>query len=105
MKRVRLAAEALDEAHNAAEWYESRRAGLGSAFLAELDRCLDLLAEHPQAFPKLADTDPRFGIGRALLTRFPYGVVFFELPDRLHVLAVTHTSRRPGYWLNRVKNS
>jgi plasmid stabilization system protein ParE len=105
MKEFQLAAEAVDEANDAADWYESRRTGLGSAFLAELDRCLDLLAEHPQAFPRLADTDPRLGIRRALLNRFPYAVVFIELPDRLHVLAVAHTSRRPGYWLNRIVNT
>ena len=105
MKEVRLAAEALDEANDAADWYEGRRAGLGAAFLVVLDRCLDFRAEHPHAFPRLADTAPRLGIRRALLNRFPYAVVFFELPDRLQVLAVAHTSRRPGYWLSRVENA
>ena len=104
MKVVRLASEALAEANDAADWYESHRDGFGRAFLAELDRCLDLVAEHPQAFPRLADTDPRLDIRRALLNRFPYAVVFLELPDRLQVLAVAHTSRRPGYWLNRIEN-
>ena len=105
MKELRLAAEALDEANAAAEWYESRREGLGPAFLAELDRCFDLLAEHPEAFPRLADTDPRLGIRRALLNRFPYAVVFLELADRVQVLAVAHTGRRPEYWLNRVEKT
>jgi toxin ParE1/3/4 len=104
MKRLRLASEALDEATDAADWYESRRDGFGRAFLAELDRCIDLIAEHPQAFPGLVDTDPQLHIRRALLNRFPYAVVFLELPDRLHVLAVAHTSRRPGYWLSRIAN-
>jgi len=48
MKELRLASEALDEATDAADWYESRRDGFGRAFLAELDRCIDLITEHPQ---------------------------------------------------------
>ena len=82
MKEFQLAAEAVDEANDAADWYESRRDGLGRAFLAELDRGLTLITEHPQAFPRLADTDPGLNIRRVLLNRFPYAVVFLELPDR-----------------------
>lgn len=36
-------------------------------------------------------------IRRALLPRFPYAVVFFELEAETRVLAVAHASRRPGY--------
>lgn len=105
MKAVRLASEALDEANDAADWYEARRSGLGLAFVAELNACIDLIADHSQVFPRLAGTDPHLDIRRGLLSRFPYAVVFLELPDRIQVLAVAHTSRRPGYWLNRIENS
>lgn len=103
--KVRLASEALDEANDAAEWYEARRAELGHVFVAELARCLDLIVEHPQGFPRLAHTNPQLEIRRALLSRFPNAVVFVEVPDRIQVLAIAYTSRQPGYWLNRIEDT
>ena len=34
--------------------------------------------------------------------RFPYVIFYAEYPERVHVLAVAHTSRRPGYWKKRI---
>jgi toxin ParE1/3/4 len=42
------------------------------------------------------------GLRRALLSRFPYGVVFVELEDHIRVVAIAHAKRKPGYWLHRV---
>jgi hypothetical protein len=36
--------------------------------------------------------------------RFPYHVVYIELPDRLQVLAVAHDRRRPAYWVGRLRS-
>jgi len=33
---------------------------------------------------------------------FPYRVVFFVQGDKLIIVAVAHTKRRPGYWRDRV---
>ena len=41
-------------------------------------------------------------IRQAHLRTYPYRIVFIETPDSIRVLAVAHTSRRPGYWLGRV---
>ena len=38
---------------------------------------------------------------RALVGVFRYAVIFEMLDDRILVVAVTHTSREPNYWLNR----
>lgn len=102
MKPVALADEALEEASEAAEWYEGERLGLAAEFLGELDRILSILPVRPRAFPRLLDPDPKLGIRRALLPRFPYAVIFQELDEEIRVLAVCHTKRRPGYWLDRV---
>jgi toxin ParE1/3/4 len=36
------------------------------------------------------------------LKRFPYLIFYVDYPERIRVLAVAHTSRRPGYWKTRI---
>jgi len=40
-------------------------------------------------------------IRRALVHRFPYGVLYVLERDRLLIIAVMHLHRQPGYWQNR----
>ncbi len=101
---IELAPEALDEIAEAAIWYEEQRIGLSVEFLLEMDRALAQIAERPGTFARLRDVPDDLVIRRALLERFPFGLVFVELPgDKLRVIAVAHTKRRPGYWLRRVR--
>jgi len=101
MRRVRILAEAAEEAIAAAAWYEAQQAGLGADFQAALDATLDLLETEMvplTAMPKAAGAR---GAKRLLLRRFPYSVVVMELPDEYVVVAIAHQSRRPGYWRGR----
>lgn len=41
------------------------------------------------------------GVRRCLVRRFPYGVLYARESDRLYILAIMHTKRKPGYWLDR----
>jgi hypothetical protein len=102
VKVVRLSSEAIDELVEAAGWYQSRRPGLGSELLAEVDRLLPLIGGSPATFPRLLDVPGDLVIRRALLPRFPYALIFMDLGEHVRVLAVAHTKRRPGYWLDRV---
>ena len=77
-------------------WYESERPGLGLEFLDELLRTLAFVRERPEASPRTART-----VRRALVRRFPYGIIFETVDDRIHVLAVMNQRRRPGYWRHR----
>ncbi|MFO0928461.1 MAG: hypothetical protein U0736_15790 [Gemmataceae bacterium] len=56
-----------DEIDDAHAWYEQRRAGLGAAFLDEVERVLAEITANPARYG-FAETDIREG----LLTRFPY---------------------------------
>ncbi len=103
MSDVRLSPEAVDELAEAAAWYAAQRPGLESEFLAEVDRTLPLIGSSPGSFPRLLDVPTNLTIRRALLPRFPYAVIFMDLGPEVRVLAVAHTKRRPGYWLNRVE--
>jgi toxin ParE1/3/4 len=42
------------------------------------------------------------GTKRCLVKKFPYLVIFYEMPDCLLVVAVAHGRRKPGYWRRRV---
>jgi len=46
------------ELNDAAQYYEQEQAGLGAAFIADVQRCTDAVAAHPNAGPVI-----RGGVG------------------------------------------
>lgn len=86
----------------AARWYESHRVGLGAAFLDAVDNAVARIAEMPSMGSPLGTADET--IRRRAVLRFPYHVIYVELPDRLQIVAVAHDRRRPGYWAGRFRN-
>ena len=100
-RQVRISVEAQAEMAEASRWYDEQRLGLGLDFLQSLERAIARIegAQHAGVpVPGVADTDIR----RVLVRRFPYHVVYIELPDRAQVLAIAHHRRRPRYWIGRV---
>ena len=96
--RVRLAPEAEAELGAAALWYEAKRRGLGADLIAAIDEALEWISANPLASPIWR---PDMTFRRHSVRRFPY-VVFLTVSDEgIHVLAVAHGKRRPGYWLDR----
>jgi toxin ParE1/3/4 len=87
---------ALDEAAAAQAWYTAGRPTTGARFGAELVRAIDRIENEPERWPPFLH-----GTRRYRLKRFPYLVVYRICPDRIEVLAIAHTSRRPGYWRRR----
>jgi toxin ParE1/3/4 len=71
-------------------------AELGLAFVAEFERALGLLCDHPRLGPVWRGTTRRF-----LLQRFPYGIIYQVKSDEIRVIALAHQSRRPEYWRGR----
>ena len=99
---LRISEEAEAEMAEAASWYETHRSGLGIDFLAAVDQTAARIAEMPKmGTPVWGVADE--AIRRRAVRRFPYHVIYLELPDRLQVLAVAHDHRRPGYWVARVR--
>jgi|GEM_PF-277463 len=76
------------------KWYadRSRRAAVG--FEAEFENALKAIAAHPERYP-LCDDRHRF----FLLKRYPFQIIYRSISGhQLLIVAVAHTSRRPGYW-------
>jgi plasmid stabilization system protein ParE len=95
---LRILPRALMEIDAAAIWYADRRAGLGTQFLHEVDVMIDRVTAAPQRFARARESE-RYR--RALLHRFPYALFFRANTKEIVVVSVSHTSRRPGFWLTR----
>ncbi len=90
----RLAAR---EYRGARAWYSARSASVAERFRIAVDRAVERVAAQAEALPALS------GPYRWVRIRgFPYLLIFRrQSPDVLMVVAVAHTSRRPGYWRHR----
>ena len=84
---------ARDDIAAAAAWYESRRPGLGAAFLRRVGEVLSRVEEQPLQFPQVHET-----IRRGLTRRFQYAVYFLVMELRVEFLAVVHLHRHPDSW-------
>jgi len=97
MKPTVFHPEATMEMVDAARFYEERVEGLGEDFLAEVVAAEQAVQTSPNLWPPF-----RLGSRRYLLHRFPYSMVYWDLPDHIWILAIAHASRRPLYWKSRV---
>ena len=90
---------AREELLAAVIWYEDQREGLGAEFLAAVDDALARIEQAPESFPQ-----DRFDkrARRALVSRFPYAVVFVVHESEVRIVAFMHAKRLPGYWASRV---
>ena len=93
-----LIGEGADEDYaESLRWYAERSKQAAEGFEAEFARSLEAIAANPDRYP-FCDDRHRF----YLLKRYPFQVIYREAPDgRLLIVAVAHTSRRPGYWSDR----
>jgi plasmid stabilization system protein ParE len=80
----------------ARQWYEEQ-AGLGSAFLACIDKQLAFIESQPLATPIVA-----YGIRRSVVTRFPYNIYYAINDGYINILAVWHGSRDQARLLSQL---
>jgi toxin ParE1/3/4 len=85
---LRVRAEARDNLLDAARWYQGKGSHLGMAFVAEIDRVFDRIADGPLRYRVMYR-----GVRRALARRFPNAIFFVIEADEIFVLAVLHQSR------------
>lgn len=92
-----VSTEAEHELIDGARFY-AREANteLGLAFIAEFERSLGVLCNHPQLGAVWRGSTRRFA-----LQRFPYSIIYQIKPEEVRVIALAHQNRRPGYWRGR----
>ncbi len=87
----------LDEA---AEYLEAR-AGLGGALVDCVEEAILRIRKNPSLF----HLDRKMEARKCLVRRFRY-VIYFDYDsarNRVLIFVITHTSRRPSFWMNRLK--
>ena len=99
---IRFEDEADAEYREAGRWYESRRPGLGFEFFDAVDATLRQISDFPRSGQPVPRIPSDLPVRRLAVKRFPYHVVYLEMPDALRILSIAHDRRRPGYWKSRL---
>ena len=81
----------------AVDYYNQQFPGLGYEFAAEVKATFDRMAAVPNAWPLFSRR-----CRRCFVNRFPYGVLYQVLQDRILVLAIMHLRRDPRRWEERL---
>ena len=90
---------ALQELRDIIDWYNAQRSGLGSIFLDKYESALEAIIASSGMWPNIEQNAKRY-----LTDQFPYGVIYTVDEDHIRVIAISHTSRRVGYWRSRLKH-
>ena len=81
--------------------FYAKRGGeeLAERFLQKVEAAIASAKAMPASYRKIRDDAQRVRV-----ERFPFHVVFWhdEVNDCLHVLAIAHANREPGYWRDRI---
>jgi plasmid stabilization system protein ParE len=90
--------EAAVEIEEASRWYERRSESAQRAFLSEVKHSLDVIVEAPHRWQRHLR-----GTRRYVCSTYPYAIIYVFEDDVVTVIAVAHSSRRPGYWRKRLQ--
>ncbi len=93
---VQFHEEDSEDVESAFEWYFVRSEWAAARFLQVLDEGVRNIAESPTRWPVAS-----FGTRKYLLETFPFVVFYRDFPSAIQIIAVAHTSRRPGFWRGR----
>jgi plasmid stabilization system protein ParE len=88
--------EAANEVHEAFEWYESQKNGLGSQFISDLEVSLRRLQNFPHSSAIISK-----GYRRAILPIFPYGIFYKVKDEAIEIYSISHLHRKPKHWIKR----
>jgi toxin ParE1/3/4 len=89
--------EAGAEYDAAFDWYLERSPQAALNFDAEVNRALVQIIQSPRRWASGSHSTRRF-----LLKQFPFILVYREQRTGIQIVAVAHTSRKPGYWRQRL---
>jgi len=94
--RCSIRKEAEADISEAYEYYESCREGLGSDFVLCIEESLARITKNPNQYRPIYKN-----VLRALVRRFPFGVYYVVLEERVSVIGVVHARKNPEHWKAR----
>ena len=86
-----------DDLINALDYYDTISNALGNRFRENVERRLDDIASHPEAFP-FDEAPIRF----AKVDRFPQLIFFAVESEVVQILAIVHGASDPEKWRTRI---
>ncbi|QOV92234.1 type II toxin-antitoxin system RelE/ParE family toxin [Humisphaera borealis] len=95
--KVTFEPDAEAELLHAVDYHNRIEPGLGDDLSGAVEEAIDLAVQFPEAWQIVEE-----GARRIRTKRFQYGVVYLFEGDSIHVIAVMHLRRKPGYWLDRL---
>jgi plasmid stabilization system protein ParE len=96
--------EALEEYEEAVLYFEERREGLGTRFIAAVENTIKAAITMPDAGSILPGAAPELAVRRRWVRGFPaVFLAYVRMNERLYIVAVGHARRHPGYWLDRIR--
>lgn len=98
--KIRQHPAASVELDDALAWYAQRSPRAAEALWREVLRAQEVVKAFPLANLLIGATTRRF-----VLHAFPYDLIYAFAGDDLWIVAYAHHKRRPGYWLDRLKNA
>ena len=90
--------EVVEDIKGSYNWYEERLQGLGSGFLNELEDGYTAIQNFPETWATF-----HYGFKSYILNRFPFSILYQIMDEKIFIIAVMHNSRKPNYWLDRIK--
>jgi Plasmid stabilisation system protein. len=99
VKPFLISGPASEELTEAVRWYEQRRPGWGGKLFDAVTGAIEQIRVHPEIGAlrtgRLASREWR-------VLGFPYKVAYRIREHDIYVVAIAHTSRRAGYWKDRL---
>jgi toxin ParE1/3/4 len=102
VKELIVEEEALAEYREATSYYEAESPDVALRFVEQVEGIIESIHREPHLWPLDPTVPARLGVRRQRIDGFPYAVVYLETPAAVHVLAVAHGKRKPGYWRGRI---
>jgi toxin ParE1/3/4 len=94
--KVRFLYPAFLEYNSAIDYYNTQQIGLGEKFIKEIDQYSEIIKKYPQSFA-IYTANTR----KAVLSTFPYNIIYSIQEDEVVIFAVAHQHRFPDYWFSR----
>ena len=91
--------DAAVEMEEEAAYLEHQLPGYGALFLVTAAALRDKIASFPLMFP-----EKMRGVRFCDMPVFRYVMFYHVMGDEIVILAYAHTSRKPGYWRDRLKS-
>ena len=85
------------ELNDSIDYYENCCPGLGLEFGEEMYSAIQRIIQFHESWPRLSPNSRR-----CLTNRFPYGIIYQILRDKILIVAVMQLSKEPGYWKDRL---